>query len=371
MPQSTHRHSRPRWLVAFAVLALGLEGCGKSPATSTSTTTPDVGPAPRGRLRVSHGKILDAEGRQVVLRGLSLGAIYSVKGLGRWNEAYFANARAWGAEMVRVPVFPFTFQYDREQTLRDLDDAMAWCERESLYLIIDYHLMGNASQGTCLCEEHVGWEDFADFWGTVAARYADRPTLAFADIYTEPASLDPVGGWAWSDYRQHADAIVALIRQNAPKLIPVLGGMDFCYDLSPGGEQPFADPDIVLAAHPFPGAARVSRTAAWDANFGYLSDRYAFLIEFGFDPNDAGSYRDDLPYGRQMVSYAAERNMAWTAFVFYNEEGWPMPLFADWETLTPTLSGQFFKDVLAGQPLETAGTNAPARVADAGSEGPG
>jgi endoglucanase len=369
-----HQDVGRSWLLALVVLAWGLEGCGKS--TTTPALTPDLGPAPRGRLRVSQGKILDGDGRPAVLHGLSLGAIYSVKALGRWNETYFANARAWGAEMVRVPVFPFTFQYDREQTLRDLDDAMTWCERQNLYLIIDYHMIGNATRSLCLCEEHVTWDDFADFWGTVAARYADRPTLAFADIYTEPASLDLLAGWEWSDYRQHVDAIVALIRQNAPKLIPVLGGMDYGYDLSPGGDQPFSDPDVVLAAHPFPGAARGSRAAAWDANFGYLSDRYAFLLEFGFDPDDPGSYRDDISYGRQVVSYAAERNMAWTAFVFHKEEGWPMPLFSDWDTLSPTVSGQFFKDVLAGQPLESAGTandgavDAGAFAIDAGA-GPG
>jgi endoglucanase len=215
------------------------------------------------------------------------------------------------------------------------------------------------SAGRCLCEEIVSWEAMADFWATVAARYADSPTVAFADIYNEPASLDPAGGgWDWADYRQHADAIVAVVRANAPKLIPVLGGMDFAYDLSPGGDQPFSDPDIALSAHPYPGVARTSRRAAWDANFGYLSKRYPFLLEIGFDPDDAGSYRDDLTYGRAVVGYATDRKMSWTAFVFHREEGWPMPLFSDWDTLTPTLAGQFFKDVLSGQDLETAGTSA-------------
>ena len=180
--------SRLVGLPLLAVSVLGLEGCAKSPAPSL---LPDIGPAPRGRLRVSHGKLLDGEGRQLVLRGLGLGAIYSVKGLGRWNEAYFANARAWGAELVRLPVFPFTFKSDREQTLRDIDDAAVWCEQQGLYLIIDYHVMGNASTGQFLYDEYVTWDEIAEFWATMAARYADRPTVAFAEIYNEPAALPP------------------------------------------------------------------------------------------------------------------------------------------------------------------------------------
>jgi hypothetical protein len=38
-------------------------------------------------------------------------------------------------------------------------------------------------------------------------------------------------------------------------------------------------------------------------------------------------------------------------------------LFSDWETLTPTYSGQFFKDVLAGKDIDAAGATA----IDAGS----
>jgi endoglucanase len=338
-----------------AVLSIVL-GCAGLFGCRESAGTPDLGGASQGRLRVAHGKLLDGKGRPTVLRGLSFGAIWSIKGLGRWDEAHFAHARSWGAELVRAPVFPFTFRMDREQVLRDLDDAVLWCERQNLYLAIVYHVMGNISKGQLLYSETSSWEEITDFWTTVAARYADRPTVAFADIYTEPASLD-LDGWAWSDWRSHADELVAVLRKNAPKMIPVLGGLNFAYDFSAGGDKPFSDPDIVLAAHPFPGAARASRRASWDANFGYLGQRYPFLLEFGFDPDDPGSYRGDLGYGRDIVGYAAERAMSWTAYVFHNEEGWPMPLFTDWETLTPTLEGQFFKDVLAGQGLDIAGSS--------------
>jgi len=39
-----------------------------------------------------------------------------------------------------------------------------------------------------------------------------------------------------------------------------------------------------------------------------------------------------------------------------------MPLFAHWETLTPTTSGRLFRDVLQGVPIEQAreeGTECP------------
>jgi aryl-phospho-beta-D-glucosidase BglC (GH1 family) len=242
-------------------------------------------------------------------------------------------------------------------------------------------VVGNVTQGLFQWEEDLAttWPETEAFWTTVSARYADQPTVAFFEIYNEPAALDYMGGrWSFADWKKHADSIVAILRQHAPKGIPVVAGLDWAYDLSDGGDRPFADPDIALAAHPYPGRAKTNRRAAWDAAFGYLSAHYPFILtEFGFDPNDQiepyGTYRADISYGREILHYAQDKSMSWTPFVFFNDPGWPMPLFSDWETLTPTYSGQFFKDVLAGQDIDVAGTtavdggaaDAPAAVTDA------
>jgi endoglucanase len=355
---------------------LCLPGCGSSSAT-TDRATRDLGSAPRGRLRVADGRLLDENGDPVVLKGLGLASISAAKALNRWNEDYFANARAWNAEIVRLPVFPADFREDPEQTLLDLDDALRWCNQHQLYLIIDYHVVGNATQGLFQWEEDLAttWPEVEAFWTTVSARYADQPTVAFYEIYNEPAALEEMGGsWEFSDWREHADTIVAILRKHAPRTIPVVAGLDYAYDLSDGGERPFADPDIALAAHPYPGRAQTNRTRAWDSAFGYLSERYPFILtEFGFDPDDQfdpwGTYRADLSYGREILNYAKDKSISWTAFVFFNDPGWPMPLFSDWESLTPTVSGQFFKDVLAGKDIDVAGGTAEDAALDGESTG--
>jgi hypothetical protein len=208
------------------------------------------------------------------------------------------------------------------------------------------------------------WTESSSRHRRVSARYANEPTAAFFEIYNEPAALEYLGGsWSFADWKQHADSIVAVLRQHAPEAIPVVGGLNWCYDFSAGGDRPFADPDIALSDHPYPGRAKTNRPAAWDAAFGYLSAHYPFILtEFGFDPNDQiepyGTYRADISYGREILHYAQDKSMSWTAFVFFNDPGWPMPLFSDWETLTPTYSGQFFKDVLAGVDIDVAGMTA-------------
>ena len=82
------------------------------------------------------------------------------------------------------------------------------------------------------------------------------------------------------------------------------------------------------------------------------------LTEIGFDPCDTiqpDSYKAGVEFGRDILSYASDKGMVWTAFVFFNGTGWPMPLFSDWQNFTPTTSGAFFRDVLLGSPIDQAG----------------
>ena len=182
--------------------------------------------------------------------------------------------------------------------------------------------------------------------------------MAFYEIYNEPAALEWGGGsWAFTDWKAHADELVGLVRSYAPDTIPLVSGLEFSYDFSDGGDTPFESADIALSVHPCPGRARTDRREAWDRAFGYLSDRYPIVFtEVGFDPFDEEPvFQGDLDYGRETMGYAREKHISWTAFVFYLDPYWPMPLFSDWEDLTPTLSGYFFKDLLAGEDLEVAG----------------
>jgi hypothetical protein len=326
---------------------------------------------------VAGGKLLDGDGRPIALKGLGLGALADVKGQNRWNEKYFANAKSWGAELVRLPINPNTYRDGKDQTLADLDDAAAWCRKNGLYLIIDYHIIGNVEQGLFEYAESTAttWPEVLEFWETVSARTADDPTVAFYEIYNEPSEMSYRGGtWAFSDWQKRADQIVGVVRARAPKTIPLVGGLGFASDYTKAGNPPFASPDIALTAHPYPGLARSNRTEVWETMFGHLADRYPFVLtEAGFDPYDEiqpQGYRGDLDYGRELMQYAEAKKMSWAAFVFYKGPGWPMALFSDWDSLEPTVSGLFFKDVLAGKSIGTAGDgfpNPPIPVAPAGN----
>jgi endoglucanase len=218
---------------------------------------------------VAGGMLVDASGRRVTLSGLSLGSIRDLKAHGQWGEAYFEKAAEWCAKLVRMPVNPPSYKTNPELTLADLDDAARWCEKLGLYLVVDYHIIGNVPEDLFLYGHFNGstWEALHDFWEVVGARFADNPTVAFAEIYNEPAAVAHLGGqWAPEDWKTQADEIIAILREHAPEMIPLVGGLNYAYDFSWFEDHPLEDENIALAVHPYP-----------DQNFG---ERVAIVTSF-------------------------------------------------------------------------------------------
>lgn len=350
---------RPR--VGLALL-LALAACAADPrGEADGGFTGEEGTGELGRLRVQGNHIVDPSGRPVVLRGLGFADVLTLDQNGHFDEGTFRDARTWGADLVRLPVTPAAYRMGKQRVFDYLDEAVGWARTHGMYAIIEWHVSGNLPQGLFLFgDADITLDEIRQFWTDVAGRYGDEPVVAFYELYNEPAAIEWEGGsWSFADWRATADDLVTLVRGLSPDTIPMLGGLDFAYDFSEGGAQPFASPDIALAVHPYPGRARPPRQPAWDQAFGYLAREYPMLLtEVGFDPCDdivPDTYRADVEYGREILTYAEQKGIGWTAFVFYEGPYWPMPLFADWETLTPTTSGKLFRDVLQGVPIEQAG----------------
>ena len=323
-----------------------------------SVTTPQA----FGRLHIVGNQIVDSNGNRASLNGFCLGEVISVDRSGHWNEDLFRNAAAWGAKLLRVPINPATFRMGSDVVFGYLDQAVDWAKKYGLYISIDWHVIGNLPQGIFFyADTSTTLDETVQFWTQTSRRYANETTVAFYDIYNEPAAIEWQGGsWSFADWKSTADQLVTIVQTESPEAIPLVAGLDFAYDLSPGGSQPFASQNIALSVHPYPGNTTVKpRSTGWDKAFGYLSDTYPIMLtEVGFDPCDTiqpDSYKAGVEFGRDILSYANDKGMVWTAFVFFNGTGWPMPLFSDWQNFTPTTSGAFFRDVLLGTPIDQAG----------------
>ena len=339
------------WNLGFSLLLFGFFSVGFA---KDKQTTPHPVASPL-LLKVQGNHIVDPKGRPVTLQGLNIGYPSILISEGHWNEDYFKQAASWGARLIRVPIDPGSWRaMGKDKTLAALDQVVAWCEKYGMYVMVDWHSIGNPVSGVF---QDPWEEDFRTdlgemqgFWGDVAQRYRDRPTVAFYEVFNEPAAMEWKGGRLdWVQWRDMADQVIDAIYAKNPRAIPVVGGVRWAYDLRGVAQDPLKHKGVAYAAHPYPGHAPQPWEENWERDFGYVAAQYPVLLtEFGFDPDDKvlpDQYRANRDYGERILAYARAKGMSWTAFVFYPGPGWPMPLIKDWN-YTPTVSGAFFKEML-------------------------
>ncbi|HUG40914.1 MAG TPA: cellulase family glycosylhydrolase [Longimicrobiales bacterium] len=196
----------------------------------------------QGFLRVDGQRLVDGEGREVLLRGIGLGgwmlqegymlrtagpqhriearieALVGPERTAAFYEAWLANhtrridldsLAAWGFNSVRLPMhykwFTPAIEEEpvagevawRETGFRMVDELLAWAGANRMYLILDLHAAPggqgkNADINDYDPEKPSLWESAANqektiaLWRELAERYRDEPWLGGYDLINEP-----------------------------------------------------------------------------------------------------------------------------------------------------------------------------------------
>ena len=196
---------------------------GGASSGTTSTTGGQASSGTSGsslpRLKVNGNKLQDPSGKTVVLRGSSLidiGALYknggnSIKGItDRMEKLVAAGVQG---HVVRFPVYP-KIDYNggypycsplpypvgtgpgtscspsspmtaEEYVSKVLRPAVEYATSKSLYVIIDYHQIDDATKGTSVADANT-------FWADIAPRFADDSNVIY-EPFNEPITWPQPG----------------------------------------------------------------------------------------------------------------------------------------------------------------------------------
>lgn len=255
-------------------------------------------------LHVKGAEIVDGDGKPVLLRGLGLGGwlmpegyMLRMPGYGSptsirnsiidligpddarqfWQKyrAAYVNERDielianWGFNSIRLP-----FHYDLltpadqpgvylEEGFQVLDEALAWCKRHQLYLILDMHAApggqnsGNISDsdGTArLWTEPANQDRTVDIWRTIATRYADEPWIGGYDLLNEPVLPE---GYSNLHLRDLYRRIAAAIREVDTNHIIFIEGNWYATDFNELTPPILYGPNIVYSFHKYWNATNI------------------------------------------------------------------------------------------------------------------
>lgn len=305
---------------------------------------------PPARVTVSGNKFV-VNGKAVQFRGLDASDPDKLEREGRWNKTYFEMARSWGANIIRFPVHPTAWR-NRGKTayLKLLDDGVKWAEEVGLYVIVDWHSIGNLRTEMFQNPSYeTTRKETYEFWRTMAQHYKENTTVAMFELFNEPTVMNgQLGICTWADWKQMNEEMILIIRANGAKAIPLVAGFNWAYDLTPVATDPINAEGIAYVSHPYPMKREKPWETKWTADWGFVAKKYPLILtEIGFcGPDDRGAHVpviSDESYGEAITKYCDENGISYSVWVF--DPHWSPMLISDWN-FTPTRQGRFFKEAL-------------------------
>jgi hypothetical protein len=303
------------------------------------------------KISVKVNYFVNSEGEKLVFRGLNTSDPDKLEKDGHWNLNYFQEMKNWGATIARFPVHPQSWrERGKDNYLKLLDEGVQWATEVGLYVVIDWHSIGNLKEEKFFKPMYeTSMEETIDFWRTMAEKYKDSNTAAFFELFNEPTLMNgELGICTWEEWKTINEDLIAIIRENGCTAIPLVAGFNWGYDLMPLKTNPINAEGIGYVSHPYPQKREKPWESQWTEDWGFAAEKYPIVLtEMGFcGPDDEGAHIpviSDESYGEAITAYADARGISYVVWVF--DPNWSPMLFTDWN-FTPSRQGTYFKKVL-------------------------
>ncbi|MDR0429504.1 MAG: glycoside hydrolase family 5 protein [Tannerellaceae bacterium] len=336
-------------------------------------------------ISVKGNQFVTPDGKPILFRGIAISDPDKVEQQGHWNKAHFEQVKKMGANIVRVPIHPVAWrERTPEKYLQLLEKAVAWCTELNMYVMLDWHTIGNLEMEMFQDPMYVTTkQETFDFWRKIAARFTGHNTVAFYELFNEPTTYrGQLGVCSWSDWKKLMENIITVIHYSDKETVVLVGGFDWAYDLTPLRIEPVNADNIGYTTHPYANKSPEPWAATWEENFGFAANTWpVFATEFshdsyampelidpakGFLPDNfhlidpakgavPGNFkmREQTPidpkgnhYGNQIIDYLEGKGISWCIWVFDPE--WGGAKIKSWNyEWTP--GAEFFSMAMKGQ----------------------
>ena len=138
--------------------------------------------------------------------------------------------------------------------------------------------------------------------------------------------------------------MIDIIRAHDDKVIPLVAGFDWAYDLREIKDAPIERSGIAYVTHPYPGKCTPPREPHWDEHFGYLAGQYPILAtELGYYFEGEEHLIEDGTYAESIMAYFDSKGISWCAWVF--DPSWHPQMIKNYD-YEPTHQGAFFRKAM-------------------------
>lgn len=299
-------------------------------------------------LSVKGNVFIDSNNQIIRLTGVSFSDPDKLEKEGHWDFNYFREAKKWGCNVVRFPVHPYTWRYrGAEAYMKLLDKGVKWATEAGLYVIIDWHSIGNLPEDKYPHFNYAtNWNEMVKFWTMIAERYKDNTTVACYELFNEPT--DQGRPLNWECWRPLMEKLIDEIRRTDAQKICLVAGMDWAYRLNEVIDNPVDRSNVAYVTHPYPQKRKQPWEGKWEADWGKVAAHYPIVAtELGFvGAGERGEHNPvvgDETYGEAIINYFDKKGISYTIWCF--DPDWAPAMIEDYK-FTPSRQGRFFKKVL-------------------------
>ncbi len=326
-------------------------------ATTAAVTTEAVAadavarPSTCGALTVSSTSLVGSNGNAVQLKGFST---HGIAWFGQYvNAECFSELADWGANVARLAMYTHEnggYCTDGDQAaLRELlANGVQYAADADMYAIVDWHVLQDLDPNVYL-------DQAKEFWGWASNEFAEAENVIF-EICNEPN-----GSTTWADVKSYAEAILPVIRANAPTTPVLVGTPTWSQEPNLAAADPLADENVMYTLHFYAATHKDDlRSRLREVVEGGTP---VFVSEYGIcDASGNGSC--DLDSANAWASLMDELGVSSCCWSLSNKEESASFIASSCEKTSGfddadlTESGKWFKSMLAGElPEEIEGTD--------------
>lgn len=320
-------------------------------------------------IRIDGNTFVRGDSKPFVFRGVNIADPGKLYVQGRWGKGLFEEVARWGANTIRLPIHPIAWRkHGPDWYFERIDEAVSWANALDMYLIIDWHSIGNLESEMFQHPQYVTSKvETANFWKSIAHRYEDVPTTAVYELFNEPtddfigAGRGSLGKLSWEIWRETLEYLIDIVHVYDPSVITLVGGLNWAYDLTPVADMPVRREGVAYTSHAYPQKAKPAQNSKqaffdlWEKQWGFVAQKYPVIAtEIGWVREDGFNahipvINNDGSYGPNIMEYMKDRGISWTAWCF--DPDWSPTMISDWD-FTPTEQGAFFKTVMQVEAVE-------------------
>ena len=203
-------------------------------------------------LSVKGNRFVDEAGNTFIFRGMSIADPDKLLEEGRWNKNIFDELQRWGVNTVRLPIHPRAWRRQGVANyLALVDQAIIWANERNMYVIIDWHSIGDLAKGLFQRDIYeTTIDETVNFWKIIAQRYQGLSTVALYELFNEPTTLSGEVKENWSQWKALNEFLIDTIKEKDDTTIFLVAGFNWAYDLTPVRQHPIDRPNVGYVSHP-------------------------------------------------------------------------------------------------------------------------